>query len=269
MKTEFSEIARWWKELLPKMARRTANLNSSFLECFVRLTILFLFIFVFRFANGQADCPCHHQTEAEKAFGQIYEKGIWGKDQNGKGTSGSGSTLEEGRPFIDYVQEFINRAPNIRSVVDVGCGDWVLGSAINWEDLNYIGIDVVKSLILKNQSKFGSDTVRFEFLDAITNDLPSGDLLICKDVLQHLPNSSIINLLTKFGKFRYCILVNDVQSTSGTNNRDTAIGGYRPLDLRCAPFFLKPTAVSYYSSGSTLKQILLIENFSNIKIDQE
>lgn len=203
---------------------------------------------------------CHvNCSDAEKAFDQIYQQGAWGKDQNGRGTSGSGSTLTEGKPFVDYLQALIDRIPSIQSVVDIGCGDWVLARNIHWGERDYVGIDVVESVVSTNQSKFGAERIHFIQLDAINEDLPSGDLVICKDVLQHLPNSCIFALLAKFKKFHYCVIVNDRHLRS-RKNKDTYIGGYRPIDLTAAPFFLQPREIFNYVSGSTFKQILLLEN---------
>ncbi len=199
-------------------------------------------------------------TESEKVFNHIYERGLWGKDQSGKGNSGPGSSLEQGRPFIEYIQNFLDRTSDVRSIVDIGCGDWVLGQAINWGDRDYIGIDVVESLILRHQSLFGSDKIHFVHLDVTTNDLPSGDLVICKDVLMHLPNAAVFDLLSKLKKFKYCLFINDVSSlTGGTSNGNVSLGGYRPIDLTLSPFFLKPKVNTYYNSGSVIKQILLVE----------
>ena len=62
-------------------------------------------------------------------FNQIYAEGTWGKDVTGKGTSGSGSTLEITREYRAYVEDFIKKH-NIESVVDAGCGDWSFSKAI-------------------------------------------------------------------------------------------------------------------------------------------
>lgn len=199
-------------------------------------------------------------SECERIFSDIYKKGLWGKDKYGQAISGPGSTLEQGKPFIKYVQEVLNQTPNIQSVVDVGCGDWVLGREINWGEREYLGIDTVKTLILKNQSMFGSDKIHFVYSDATTSDLPSGDLVICKDVFIHWSNKCIADFLLKLKNFKYCILVNDVSSTKGNSNVDIKVGEFRPIDLTSSPFFLTPKETSYYFSGSALKQILLIEN---------
>ena len=195
-------------------------------------------------------------TKCEKAFSTIYEKGLWGKDASGRGTSGPGSTLSQGKAFVDFVQNFID-THEINSVVDVGCGDWVLAQQIDWGDRDYLGIDVVASLIKRNQVAYGTDTIHFAQLEGSKEPLPPGDLLICKDVFIHLPNASIQHILAEAKKFKYCIFVND---TLGNVNRDIEVGGFHPLDLTQQPFNLVPAVINNYYSEYVLKQMLLIKS---------
>src|SRR4029453_2933761 len=66
-------------------------------------------------------------------FNRIYTEGTWGKDVAGKGTSGSGSTLEITGEYRAYVEDFIKKHA-VKSVVDAGCGDWSFSSAMDWGD---------------------------------------------------------------------------------------------------------------------------------------
>ena len=90
--------------------------------------------------------------------------------------------------------------------------------------------------------------------------LPDAELLLCKDVLQHLSNKDVNNLLLRFSAYKYLIICNDFFYTSNLaqikhnlqirsrirkmlklksplylpgsiNNRDIETGGYRTLDL--------------------------------------
>ena len=66
-------------------------------------------------------------------------------------TSGS-SFLENASPYIEFLKNFI-KENNIRTVVEVGCGDWKVSRYIPWEDAQYHGYDVVKSVINRNKKK--------------------------------------------------------------------------------------------------------------------
>jgi hypothetical protein len=65
-----------------------------------------------------------NQQPLTNAFNRIHAEGTWDKDDAGKGTSGTGSTLEITREYRVYVEDFVKKH-NVRSVVDAGCGDWV------------------------------------------------------------------------------------------------------------------------------------------------
>ena len=124
---------------------------------------------------------------------------------------------------------------------------------MNWNGIDYFGYDVVPQLVIKNQNKYGAPNIQFFQGDAIHTDLPPADLLICKDVLQHLPHEDIIALVAQLHKFKYCLITNDI----GTN-QSTSRGGYRGLDLTLPPFSLKGVKILTYPSEGQLKQVLLI-----------
>src|SRR5579863_6436413 len=139
-----------------------------------------------------------------EAFTHIYESAEWGRDAYGKGTSGDGSNPDHAREYVEFLQDFL-LYHNIKTVVDLGCGDWQIGRVIDWSGVQYVGIDVVSSVIRKNARRFSSSNISFVKADGIDYDLPRADLLICKEVLQHLPNEDIQKIVQQFPKFKYCI----------------------------------------------------------------
>ena len=166
-------------------------------------------------------------------FNRIYTEGTWGKDVTGRGTSGSGSTLDITREYRTYIEDFI-RKNNVRSVVDAGCGDWTFSSAIDWGTVNYLGVDIASDVIDSVRKKHEKPNIRFQVGD-ITEELPAADLLVSKDVLQHLPNALVQKFIRnnlKKGKYKWVLLTND----RGSGNPDTPPGGYRMIDLAAAPF---------------------------------
>ena len=177
-----------------------------------------------------------NQQLLTNTFNRIYAEGTWGRDVAGKGTSGSGSTLEITREYRAYVEDFI-RKHRVKSVVDAGCGDWGFSSAIDWGGASYLGVDIASDVIAAVRDKHEKGNIRFQVGD-ITEELPAADLLISKDVLQHLSNrlveKFVRNNLRK-GKYKWVILTND----RGSDNPDIANGGYRAIDLAAAPFEVK------------------------------
>jgi len=177
-----------------------------------------------------------NQQLLTNTFNRIYAEGTWGKDVAGKGTSGTGSTLVITREYRAYLEDFI-KTHNIKSVVDAGCGDWTFSSAIDWNGASYLGVDIASDVIATVRAKHEKATIKFQVGD-ITDDLPAADLLISKDVLQHLSNELVHNFIEnnlRKRKYKWVILTND----RGNTNSDVESGGYRAIDLSAPPFDVK------------------------------
>lgn len=169
-------------------------------------------------------------------FNRIYAEGLWGRDAGGKGTSGTGSTLEITREYRAYVEDFIKKH-HVKSVVDAGCGDWSFSSATDWGEASYLGVDIAAEVIEADRKKYERGKIRFRVGD-IAEDLPAADLLISKDVLQHLSNELIQKFVKnnlRKGKYKWVILTNDRRS----KNLDIQNGDYRGIDLAAPPFEVK------------------------------
>ena len=166
-------------------------------------------------------------------FDRIYAEGTWGKNVAGKGTSGTGSTLEITREYRAYVEDFMKKH-SVKSVVDAGCGDWSFSSAMDWGDASYLGVDIASDVIAAVRKKHEKGKIKFQ-VGNITDELPAAELLISKDVLQHLSNELVHKFIRnnlRKGKYKWVILTND----RGRENGDVASGGYRAIDLAVLPF---------------------------------
>jgi SAM-dependent methyltransferase len=173
-----------------------------------------------------------NQQRLTSTFNRIYAEGTWGTVA-GRGTSGTGSTLAITEEYRTYVEDFI-KTHSVTSVVDAGCGDWSFSSAITWGDASYLGVDIASDVIATVRSKHEKGKIRFQVGD-ITDELPAADLLISKDVLQHLSNTLVHKFIRnnlRKGKYKWVILTND----RGSRNSDIASGGYRAIDLAAPPF---------------------------------
>ena len=174
-----------------------------------------------------------NQQLLTNTFNRIYAEGTWGKDVAGKGTSGTGLTLEITREYRAYVEDFMKKH-SVKSVVDAGCGDWSFSSAMDWGDASYLGVDIASDVIAAVRNKHEKGKIKFQVGD-ITDELPAAELLISKDVLQHLSNELVHKFIRnnlRKGKYKWVILTNN----RGSENRDVASGGYRAIDLAAPPF---------------------------------
>jgi len=124
----------------------------------------------------------------------IYEHGGWLK----RG-SGPGSLLENNTELIEWLQNFII-GNNASSILDIGCGDlqWIVQTL---DGITYEGVDWVATVMNINRQNHPSDantafTFSTENIMSDTFEPEGADILICKDVLQHVRLSSD-NLINK------------------------------------------------------------------------
>jgi SAM-dependent methyltransferase len=176
-------------------------------------------------------------AELDKVFSTIYAQGVWG---NGSGAGSDPANVEE---YVRFLQDFI-RDRSIRSIVDCGCGDWQLMRHIDLSGVDYLGIDLVPDVLARNQAEFGRPGVRFELGNFTEMALPAADLLLCKDVLQHLPDRNVFRFLAGLDRFKFALLTNDLGRNA---DRDATLAAsswhFAPIDLTAAPFNLRAREV--------------------------
>jgi SAM-dependent methyltransferase len=141
---------------------------------------------------------------AQDVFTNVYTKGLWGGDP-GTFFSGPGSNEEAAKPYADFVLRFMAEH-NVKSVVDLGCGDFRVGRRIAASGVSYTGVDVVGPLIAENTRRNCSPTVRFQRADITSDALPEGDLCLIREVLQHLSNAQVSAVLAKLPKYQHALI---------------------------------------------------------------
>jgi SAM-dependent methyltransferase len=145
----------------------------------------------------------------------------------------------------------------VRSVVDAGCGDWESTQAIDWTGIDYKGFDIVGSVIERDKGQFGKANVQFFQANIVDADLPPADLLICKQVLQHLPNAEVQRFLAKLGGYKHVLLIDSVDPISlSAKNVDIAAGDFRLLDLTRPPFNVRGEKLLTYWDGGSMEQVI-------------
>ena len=180
----------------------------------------------------------------QEAFDKIYRDSEWGYK------SGDGSNPDNAQVWIDHVNKLLVQ-DDIYSVLDVGCGDWRIGQRLNLYDKWYIGMDASR-VIIDEVRQYEANNIHFICANAEQFNFPNFDLILVKDVLQHLPNSMVTTIVDKvIASSKYALLCNDV---SGYNT-DTHVGGYRAINLNKPPFNYNFINLDLYQSGTFLKLI--------------
>lgn len=165
----------------------------------------------------------------EEVFTKIYEDNKWdtNKEANDIYYSGTGTYGEKAEKYVDYISNFITEK-KISSITDIGCGDFAIGNLITSKnpDIKYNGCDVVKGLIERNKEKFQTNNISFYHIDASNNELPKADLITIRQVLQHLSNKDILNILPKIKQFKYAIITEHLlkEGLEKSYNQDKVAG---------------------------------------------
>ncbi|XDD46087.1 methyltransferase domain-containing protein [Leptospira sp. WS39.C2] len=217
---------------------------------FIRLVFIFVFSFYFLLACDQNGSP--EQT----AFEKVYEEKKWGEG------SGIGSWPENAGPYLKLLQEYLND-PKYNTIVDLGCGDWrLMETMIIPKEKNYVGYDLVSSLIEQNTKKYSKKNITFKVVRQLSDIRNvSADLLIVKDVLHHWPTSHINYFLKEIlPNYRYALITNDYNLYA--LNQDIDFGEFRPINLQKAPFIQMSglQVVFDYPSHGIIKRVYVYKN---------
>jgi 2-polyprenyl-3-methyl-5-hydroxy-6-metoxy-1,4-benzoquinol methylase len=171
-----------------------------------------------------------------EVFSKIYKEDLW------HGGSGAGSKLENVKEYVEILQKYIDK-PEVKTVLDLGCGDWQFSKFLDLSSVSYLGVDVVESVIESNSTSYSASNIKFISRDITTYEVPKADLIICKDVLQHLCNKDVVNILVKIiTSSKFSLITNDF-NPDNTENKDIDNGNYRCLDLTLSPFYLDVVTV--------------------------
>jgi hypothetical protein len=175
----------------------------------------------------------------------------------------------------------ITTSYSVSSIVDVGSGDWsymkdVNIASYNGYDVSSIIVDNTTALYgsnINNPTSTGTDDdgkfVAFH-LSKINQMYESADMMICKDVLLHLPLDAAQHIVDQQSKFKVSIFVNDATMDS-SNDDILRAGSYRSLDVEKPPFNIKcnhvlnlhPTLKGY--GGQKRTCVVFNEEMTNTK----
>jgi hypothetical protein len=90
--------------------------------------------------------------------------------------------------------------------------------------VRYTGIDVVPELIEHHRSTVHNPLVSFLVADITADPLPTADLCLIRQVLQHLSNQEIAKALANLGSFSRVLITEAVPAHPKSINRDKPHG---------------------------------------------
>ncbi len=178
----------------------------------------------------------------QEKFSYIYKSKYW-RGAEGGSLSGGGSNEQSTSILINELISFI-KTNNIKSILDIPCGDWKWMSTVNLGNINYIGCDIVPDLIEANNNKYKNKSVNFFVKSLIDDELPDSDFIIIRDLLVHLDDEDIIKCLKNIKKYNYKFI--GITNYPGLEvNKRRILGDYfrlgdkwRPMNLSKEPYNL-------------------------------
>jgi SAM-dependent methyltransferase len=171
------------------------------------------------------------ELSLKERFARIYQTNLW---FDAESRSGTGSSLDATAKLRASLPPLL-RSLNARRVLDVPCGDFNWMSHVDLSGIDYIGGDIVESIIEANRERYESPTRKFLTLDVISGPLPQADVILCRDCLVHLSFANIISAVRtmKASGAQYLLTT----TFSGRRaNVDIVDGDWRPLNLAVSPF---------------------------------
>jgi FkbM family methyltransferase len=171
----------------------------------------------------------------KQIFKNIYENSLWNGNNENIPLSGPGSSLENTISTSELLDKFIYDN-NCISVTDIGCGDltWMpKTNFFNDNNIKYIGIDVVDSLITSHSIKFNNKKFICEDITKF-KDIDHSSLIIIRDVIFHLTNLEIVTIFSNIKyKFDY-IAITSCKNNANSDNFDKY--HYSPKNIHMSPF---------------------------------
>jgi hypothetical protein len=164
------------------------------------------------------------QGVRQEIFQNVYKKNLWGNDGQTQFFSGVGSRGEALGVYVERMVELLqHHAAEVGrplTIVDLGCGDFQVGSALmaKLPDFSYVGCDIVPELVAHNIKIYANERVSFRQIDIVSSLLPEGDVCLVRQVLQHLSNAEIMRFLPRLRhRFIYVTEGHPVERTGAVN----------------------------------------------------
>jgi SAM-dependent methyltransferase len=171
----------------------------------------------------------------EEIFRHAYRHNAWGDPES---VSGPGSGLLRTAAFRDQIPRLL-RDLEACSLLDAGCGDFNWMKELDLPVAQYIGIDIVSELIVRDREQNCDSRKTFVRADITVDELPRVDVILCRDCLVHFCLADVWSALSNFKRSRSGYLLTTTFVEFQTN-ADIPTGAWRQLNFGRAPFGFPP-----------------------------
>lgn len=188
----------------------------------------------------------------EEKFTKIYRKNIWGDIES---ASGPGSNMEATKKIREELPDLIKKM-EVKSVLDIPCGDFTWMAHVDVALENYIGADLVKEIVKKNIERYALPNRSFACLDLTADPLPRTDMLLVRDCLVHFSYNDIWRAIENIKRSGSTYLL--TTTFLGTEkNTNIPTGDWRSINFRREPFFFCEPVQTIYEDSHMDKSLCL------------
>lgn len=170
-------------------------------------------------------------TGRQDMFRSIYLSNAWGGEP-GQLFSGLGSLPQYTSAYVGALLALL-REGAVKTVVDLGCGDFQVGRRIaeQMPNLRYLALDIVPEVIEHSAAR-SSDlkNVEFQVCDMLTDDLPAAEVCLLRQVLQHYDNASVLQALRRLERYPLVVISEHIRLSEGLIPNLDQQSGHR---IRC------------------------------------
>lgn len=182
----------------------------------------------------------------EQRFTLLHRLGIYAGEES---ASGDGSSLAETRALRAALPALLAEC-GVERLLDVPCGDFHWMRHVDLGGVEYLGADIVASIVADNQARHARAGRSFRVLDVTRDPLPAADLVLCRDLLIHLGLDDIHRTLANLARSgaRWLLASHFPRCR---DNAEIPSGAFRRVNL-CRPPFGLPEPRRVISEESTM-----------------
>lgn len=147
------------------------------------------------------------QSDNYFIFSHIYKSKLWGNNNSQFYSGGGSHEIGLTEDYVNKVNNFLGNLEFQPVLVDLGCGDFEITRKLIKFCKKVIACDVVDELIEYNKSQYKFENVEFQIIDISIDELPAGDIVVIRQVLQHLSNKTIKKFVKSLKKNNYKYLI--------------------------------------------------------------
>jgi len=192
------------------------------------------------YKNINKNSSKYRNMSTHEVFTEIYNNNHWNSSES---ISGTGSEIKQTESLVKELEKLLTDM-NIKSVLDLPCGDFKWMQKVDLSKIDYVGADIVEELITNNKEQFKESTsLKFCVLNLITDPLPKCDVIIVRDCLVHFSYEDITRAIRNIKSSGSTYLLTTT-FTQYHLNHDIVTGEWRPINLQKKPFnFPSPLVV--------------------------